>query len=443
MTQSTIVTKIAKICRYFGWDIYSGNISNAHIICLSLLAAAFFFLNPGQLRHNYGDMNGKYDEKGDSFIEFRARNTIKNHILGFENKGIFLVITKGYPLDYDYYPDGTHIQRTGLYAHVYLAGILAKALGLQTEQSIDKFIVLLRLMFAFLLSFTVLQFARLTTKFCSIRNDIFILLALYLTITSFGFVLFSMNLYHAYSIYLLPLPLIIYFKEYTNYKLFNILLIFLSFIISCRSFTHIPVFVIMITSTILMFSGESVYTVGINKKIVMNILNVLLYIGIGITMSLILFIFFNFRISTNLSLLDSLKESFSFLSMLDNRGMPEHYSFEFLKTLWRRWEWPAFYLWPFNIKIKEKYIIIAFIICFLLRINKLTRFEYGVFLWSFCGYFALYILQYRYIMRHTQMDWPLFSITFSLSLLSLIIFYSRICINTYNNVAIIKKYNNS
>ncbi len=420
----------------------------SYICLLSVIACVFFVLNPSNSRHDYGDHYGRYDEKGDSYSDFFVRNTIKNKILGYDKKGFFLVRTKGYIVnrgkgDYDYYSDGITLHHTGLYIHGYIASKIAQFFDLKDEKSIDRFIFMMRMSFAFLLTLCLLSFYNYTAVALGINGVIVVPIMGYITISTYGYILFAQNLYYAFSLYLLPL---LFFsciyklkgsRFYCGYLLVGVFL--LAYFRALCSFSHLPPYCIMIVFFALLTKPEmfKVPIVSLNIKDIKFMLRIGVIAFLGASLGIITFyILIIDRMSIPFFSIESFIHVFSAHTGVqwEHRTTIPHsmFSIEFIKAMYDRFQCPALVLWPSSIVISQWVILLVMIFFFLVavfRFKKTSFFEVSAFVVGIIGYMSVYSLGLRYIMVHKQYDWPLFAITIMLGLGLLTIFYSSLLLD--------------
>ncbi|WP_318833899.1 hypothetical protein [Burkholderia cepacia] len=173
------------------------------LVLFPLIIATIFIFNPAGLRHDVGDGKGKYIDIVDSFSEYLVRDKIKNEILGTENKGVLLIIPRGYPNnDYTYHADGTHFYYTNLALQAYAASLAARGLNLKTEKQIDVFLAALRFINALLLALILSIFFRRILR--DYRLGCAPLVPILLSSLA-GLVFFAQNLYFISPIFMLHL----------------------------------------------------------------------------------------------------------------------------------------------------------------------------------------------------------------------------------------------
>ena len=176
--------------------------SKATIIILSLLAAIIFSLNLLNLKGHDSRSPTPTDELGAPWADSIVRYTIKNHILGHKNQNVFLTLSEGlyYNSDYTFSPDNNNFYHyTGLYIHAFVLAKVAGLIGVKTEAQIDKYLILLRFLCAFLLSFFIISYLSNISTMLGFRQDLALFGSFYALTASFGIYLWFIRLKHTFD----------------------------------------------------------------------------------------------------------------------------------------------------------------------------------------------------------------------------------------------------
>jgi hypothetical protein len=129
------------------------------VLALSALISAIWVLNPAGIQTPFGTASGRYIDVADSFSDYLVQNKIRNDMLGFENKGSFLIVTKGYSDgDYDYYPDGSRQYYSAAALQARMLSWFAGIMGSNSSARLDRFINGARVSFAFLAALSLVLF---------------------------------------------------------------------------------------------------------------------------------------------------------------------------------------------------------------------------------------------------------------------------------------------
>lgn len=388
------------------------------IIALHTAIAVFFFVfNPQGLNFPYGNGNGKFLDRADSYSDYIVRNTIKRNVLIEEDSSFFPIFTKGYKNnDYNFYVDNYIKYTSNLSLQTVPATIIAKALNFNTEKKLDMFFGLLRLAHALTFSLLLCTFLFYFCKSQQLKHHFLIP---FLVGGSTGFVFFSQNLYFVSSLILMPAVLIAY--QLCNYNRFSKVIVFmLGFVFFLRGYEFATIFAILTGFSAALFASGNWQ----NKA-------KLFAVAFGIIcLSFVAALFCHIVLvaaDTNwaLSIADSAKQAFSTVQMrtssFKNVGAP--FSPDFLFRIQQRWSMVAFSIIQTGFQISQLGVILLMAFILVLRLKTMSNIESMIFTYSVAGYLSWYVFAYQHIMWHVMYDWYIFALTVGLAFSLLMIIY--------------------
>ncbi|VWD30986.1 hypothetical protein [Burkholderia contaminans] len=388
------------------------------LVLFPLIIATVFIFNPSGLRHDVGDVKGKYIDIVDSFSEYLVRDKIKNEILGTENKGPLLIIPHGYPNnDYNYYPGKTRLYYSNPALQAYVASLVARGLGLKTERQIDIFLAALRFANALLLALIICVFFRRIIKdYCLNCAP----LAPILLSSLAGFVFFSQNLYFISAIFYAPLAYsAIAVGRWKNRALYAGF-VALSFLNFSRGYEFATIYTINGVFSALCFMR------GSNRRLIQAGIVIFTSICFGFLIAAIDHVLIVCHAIDRSSLRAGAELAFSSLTertaSFDNVPLP--LTTQFFEVIRGRMGDTAFvFPWFGEWKLTEGNVFAIASIALLVRFHRLTRLEKLIFVWAPLSYVSWYVFGYQHIMWHFMYEWNIFAATIGIGFCILILQY--------------------
>lgn len=405
---------------------FEDNVFRRYLFLCTLAAMFFFVFNPQGLNFAYGSGNGRYADRVDSFSEYIVRNTIKRNVLNKDDSSLIPIVTKGYESgNYEYNPDGYTKYSSNLAFQTIPATILAKAFRLNTEAKLDRFLGILRLANALLLSvFTV----GILLSYCSYQKINFAFLTPFLVGCSSGFIYFSQNLY--FSSALIVLPAFYIAIQLRHRQKFNKYLVFLFGIFYfLRGFEFSTVFALLTAFSAALFTSGS-----LTQKMKMSAAAFVL-ICLAFAASIILQIIF-LSADNNSSLRETAQALYYNIQHRTQSidGVPLPFSTKFIKIMNERWNYPAFSVNESGFALSQANIIIMMMLGALFRLSRITDNEKIIYSYGLLGYASWYVFAYQHIMWHSMYDWYIFSLTMGLSFGLLFIFYGSLAVEYFQRL---------
>lgn len=388
------------------------------LVLFPLIIATIFIFNPAGLRHDVGDGKGKYIDIVDSFSEYLVRDKIKNEILGTENKGVLLIIPRGYPNnDYTYHADGTHFYYTNLALQAYAASLAARGLNLKTEKQIDVFLAALRFINALLLALILSIFFRRILR--DYRLGCAPLVPILLSSLA-GLVFFAQNLYFISPIFYAPFAFSAIaagrWKNWALYASFTAL----SFLNFSRGYEFATTYTINCVFSALCF------TRGSNRHLIRVGIAIFASVCLGFLIAAIDHVLIVCHAIGRSSLRAGAELAFSSLTQrtasFDNVPVP--FTTQFFDVIRGRMGDTAFvFPWFREWKLTEGNVFAIATIALLVRFHRLTRLEKLIFAWAPLSYVSWYVFGYQHIMWHFMYEWNIFAATIGIGFCILILQY--------------------
>lgn len=396
------------------------NTSVIFIITYTVLALLFFVFNPQSLNFNYGDGNGRYEDRVDSFSEYIVRNTITRNLLTHEDNSIIPIITKGYANgDYSYYSDNYSKYYSNISLHTIPATLVAKLFHLNTESKLKIYFATLRLANALLLSYFLCSFCMYFCRTQKIKSHFVIPVVVG---GSAGLIFFSQNLYFLSALMLMPAWLIA-FQCHCGNRFSKLMLFFLGTIFFLRGYEFATVFTLLTSFSAAIFT-EGDWRVKIKFTVIAFGIICLSFIFSALVYVVIISADSGWVLTFN----ESAHKAFASMKhrTASFDGVPRPFSPDFFNTMNERWHATAFSLTSGSIIISEKYVIILVAIAAFLRPKTISNVDKLIISYGFIGYLSWYVFAYQHIMWHPMYDWYIFSLTMGISFSLLILIYSNI-----------------
>ncbi|MBU3558369.1 hypothetical protein [Polynucleobacter sp. Nonnen-W13] len=416
------------------------NHSMYRYLILSLLTVFLMLLDTSNLKFSYGDGNGKYQDKIDSFSEQIVRNSVKRNILEPDKRNLFAYLSSGYwkvtpedksypDYDYKYRDESSAVIEHNMMLQTIPFTIIAEILELKNERSLDELFHYFRLIN--LICFSAL-ICYIFYGYC-ISNNIKPNILIPLIIgTNVGFIYYAQNLYFISSIVLICPAYAMY--SLINRKISYRIIFWLSCLYFLRGYEFATVYTLL-TCLIPFLIND---TNG-NKNIIISIkifaTIILAFFAIVITHIFLVYYFHPVHFS---SLRQSAEQAFGSLKL---RTMStEHVASPFSKGFYNHmlgiFQSTAFSFYKLRI---QKWVIMLALIFFYLTNKNNNKFKI-ITVYGFAAYSSWYILAYQHIIGHGVMyDWYIYSLTIALSFSFIIISITDKYLQVLNNIFKIKK----
>ncbi|WP_129126145.1 hypothetical protein [Geomonas oryzae] len=386
--------------------------------CILVYAAVvllFFAGNPQDLRFPYGDGNGRYADRVDSYSENIVRNTIKRNIL--DSDGSFLPIkTSGYPDDYSYQGTGYHKYTSNLSLQTVPATLLARSLHLKTEGALDRLFDMLRLVNAALFSLGLTVFLYFFCQARSVKHHFVVPLLLG---GSAGFLFYSHNLYFMSSLMVLPAA-VIACRSCLGRRLSPLLIFFSGVAYFARGYEFATVFTLLTAFSTALFTDD-----GWRRKLrsgAVAFAAVCLSFAFCLVAHVILI---DVDSGWMLSFTESARQAFVHVKLrtATTSHVPAPFGPEFFSALSQRWLAVAFSLNAAWWKLSERQVLFLLFLAGLSQMKRRSGTEMLIICYGVAGYLSWYVCAYQHIMWHTMYDWYIFSLTVGLSFSLLSVLY--------------------
>ncbi|MDR5793744.1 hypothetical protein QCE49_10215 [Caballeronia sp. LZ008] len=378
----------------------------AWLVLFPIIIATIFIFNPAGLRHDVGDGNGKYIDIVDSFSEYLIRDKVKNEILGTENKGVLLIVPRGYAdKDFAYYPDGTRTYLANLALQGYAASLVARGLGLKTEKQIDIFLGAFRMLNAFLLALILCVFFRRISREYHLNCAPLVPILLS---SMAGLVFFSQNLYFITAVFYAPFAWSAFAAGRWSNRVLYAGFVALSFLNFSRGYEFATVYTINSVFAALCFLRGSPR----------QVIRVAVFVFASVCLGFLIAAFDHVLIVCHAIGRSSLRVGAELaFSTLTHRtasfdSVPLPFTTKFFDTIRGRMGDTAFvFPWFFQWKLTEGNVFAIATIALLVRLQRLSRLEKLVFVWAPISYVSWYVFAYQHIMWHFMYEWDIFSAT--------------------------------
>ena len=392
--------------------------ANAMIVLLYAAIAMFFFIfNPQALKFDYGDGNGRFADRVDSYSEYIVRNTVKRNILVKEDNSFFPIITKGYAeSDYKFYADKYKKYTSNLSLQTGPVTLIAKLLNFNTEKKLDMLFGLLRLVNALVFSCLLCTFLFYFCKFQQLKHHF---LVPFLVGGSAGFMFFSQNLYFVSALMLMPAALIAY--QMCNKGCFSKVIVFvLGLVFFLRGYEFATIFALLTGFSAALFATGDWY-----KRAKVFALAFSLICAAFIVAILCHIILISADSGWTLSVSDAAKQAFYNVQLRTSsiNGVPVPLGPAFLHAMNERWSTTAFSIIQSGLKLTELDVLLLMALILVVRLKTMLPTEKMIVAYGGLGYLSWYVFAYQHIMWHQMYEWYIFSLTMGLAFSLLIIIY--------------------
>lgn len=392
--------------------------ANAMVIFLYAAIAMFFFVfNPQALKFDYGDGNGRFADRVDSYSEYIVRNTVKRNILVKDDHSFLPIITKGYAeSDYKFYAEQYKKYTSNLSLQTGPVTLIAKLFNFNTEKKLDMLFGLLRLANALLFSCLLCTFLFYFCKFQQLKHHF---LVPFLVGGSAGFMFFSQNLYFVSALMLMPAALIAY--QMCNKGCFSKVIVFvLGLVFFLRGYEFATIFALLTGFSAALFAtGDWV------KRAKVFALAFSLICAAFIVAILCHIILISADSGWALTVSDAAKQAFYNVQLRTSsiKGVPVPLSPAFLNAMNERWSTTAFSIIQSGLKLTELHVLLLMALVLVVRLKTMRPTEKMIVAYAVFGYLSWYVFAYQHIMWHQMYEWYIFSLTMGLAFSLLIIIY--------------------
>lgn len=382
---------------------------------LCVLVVLFFWaFNPSGVRSNYGDGDGRYEDRGDSFSEYIVRNTIRRNVLT-PGLGFFPIVAESYSFgDYTSYEKGYKKYYSNLALQTVPASMLASFIGIKDYDKFQYYFIFLKLISGFVSASFILGFLYLWCR----KNNLKLFWPVPLLVASgSGFVFFSQNLYFVPALMFLPAVVVAY-GAYVKGKINHILVFVAGLLYFLRGYEFATIFALMSAFSAFVFSDGSfshkLKQMSIAFGLIVLAFISALFIHVGLCM-----------IETGFSMVDASSNVFSALSKrtASTTGVAKPLTLAFYNVMTYRWSLPGFSILNTWTVLSEINIIIMMVASLLIRFKYLDWNELAVYVFGFLAYVSWYVFAYQHMMWHDMYDWYVFALTMGLAFIMLFTLY--------------------
>lgn len=394
--------------------VFNGHRNKAFLFLCVLVVLFFWIFNPSSVRSNYGDGDGKYEDRGDSFSEYIVRNTIRKNVLT-PGHGFFPIVADSYSFgDYTSYEKGYKKYYSNMALQTVPASALASFIGIQDYEKFQYYFIFLKLVNGLLFASVLLGFLYLWCR----KNNLQLFWPVPLLVASgSGFVFFSQNLYFVPGLIFLP-AIIVAYGAFVKGKINPILVFVAGLLYFLRGYEFATVFALVSAFSAFVFSNGSFFqklktTAMVFGLVVLAFISALL-IHVGLCM-----------IETGFSAADASNNVFSALSKrtASITGVAKPLTLAFYNVMTYRWSLPGFSILNTWTVLSEINIIILMIGSLLVRFKYMDWNELAIYVFGFLGYASWYIFAYQHMMWHDMYDWYVFALTLGLAFTMLFTLY--------------------
>ncbi|EJN23472.1 hypothetical protein PMI36_02712 [Pseudomonas sp. GM79] len=391
------------------------NGKNKAFLFLCVLVVIFFWVfNPSSVRSVYGDGDGKYEDRGDSFSEYIVRNTIRKNVLT-PGLGFFPIVADSYSFgDYTSYENGYKKYYSNLALQTVPASVLASFIGVQDYDKFQYYFIFLKLVNGLFFAVVLLGFLYLWCK----KNNLKIFWPVPLLVASgSGFVFFSQNLYFVPGLMILP-AIIVAYGAYVKGKINPVFVFVAGLLYFFRGYEFATVFALVSAFSAFVFSHGGLFKKLKSMAMVFGLIVLafvsVLMIHVGLCM-----------IETGLSVTGASSNVFSALSKrtASTTGVAKPLTLAFYNVMTYRWSLSGFSILNTWTVLSEINIIILMIGSMLIRFKHMDWNELAIYLFGFIGYASWYVFAYQHMMWHDMYDWYVFALTLGFSFIMLFTLY--------------------
>jgi len=379
-----------------------------------LVVLFFWVFNPSGVRSNYGDGDGKYEDRGDSFSEYIVRNTIRKNVLT-PGLGFFPIVANSYSTgDYTSYEKGYKKYYSNLALQTVPASYIAALIGIQDYDKFQYFFIFLKLVNGLLFAGLLMGFLYLWSKKTGLQ--VFWPVPL-LAASASGYVFFSQNLYFVPGLLFLPAMIVAYGACMKGR--INLVLVFIAGLLCfMRGYEFATVFALLTAFAAFLFSDGQIYKKMKAAIVVFGLIVLAFICALCIHVALCM-------IETGLSIPDSISNVFSALSKrtASTSGVVKPLTLQFYNVMTYRWSLPGFSLLNTWTALSEINVIILMVTALLIRVRWMDWNELSIYVFGFTGYVSWYVFAYQHIMWHDMYDWYVFSLTLGLAFIMLLTLY--------------------
>lgn len=376
--------------------------------------------NPSSVRSVYGDGDGKYEDRGDSFSEYIVRNTIRKNVLT-PGLGFFPIVADSYSFgDYTSYEKGYKKYYSNLALQTLPASVLASFIGIQDYEKFQYYFIFLKLVNGLFFASVLLGFLYLWCK----KSNLQIFWPVPLLVASgSGFVFFSQNLYFMPGLMFLP-AIIVAYGAYVKGKINPLLVFIAGLLYFLRGYEFATVFALVSAFSAFVFSRGSLLYKFKNLTMVFGLIVLAfisaLIIHVGLCM-----------IETGFSVADASSNVFSALSRrtASTTGVAKPLTLAFYNVMTYRWSLSGFSILNTWTVLSEINIIILMVGSLLIRFKHMDWDELAIYVYGFLAYASWYVFAYQHMMWHDMYDWYVFALTLGVAFIMLSILY-------FNKVAV-------
>lgn len=387
------------------------------ILLYAAIAMFFFMFNPQALKFDYGDGNGKFADRVDSYSEYIVRNTVKRNVLVKDDNSFLPIITKGYAeADYKFDAEQYKKYTSNLSLQTVPITFVAKLLNFKTEKKLDMLFGLLRLANALLFSCLLCTFLFYFCKFQQLQHHF---LVPFLVGGSAGFMFFSQNLYFVSALMLTPATLIAY--QMCNKNSFSKVMVFvLGVMFFLRGYEFATIFALLTGFSAAVFTARDW-----RKQAKHFVIAFSLICAAFIAALLCHIVLISADSGWALTVSDAAKQAFYNVQLRTSsiKGVPVPLSPAFLYAMNERWSTTAFSIIKSGLKLTELEVLLLMALVLVVRLKNMLPVEKIIMAYGGFGYSSWYVFAYQHIMWHQMYEWYIFSLTMGLAFSMLIIIY--------------------